>query len=272
MYNQIKSDIYKLIHSKASVVSIIMVMIIGVIAINAGEIAFMYSGDTLNPSQSVGFSSRFYMDILEPTITEIIRTALSYTVFFWVVALAFTGQFFSKEYTDGTLKVMVAHGTKRTQIYMSKLLVSLVYILMGYLLFTATIFFIETFRLGFAVSMEDIGVFSVMVGLSSLVFCTFITFVLLLFALIKNIMVTTTLMCIFVFSGPMVYMMIWDKMEQQPLLMQWFVKINPMYYWMNICNYHLQGHIIPEIICYGVMGSIICIILTLLVVKKQEIK
>ena len=48
------------------------------------------------------------------------------------------------------------------------------------------------------------------------------------------------------FSGPLIYMMTWDNMSTQSWRVLTYLKINPMYYWMNTCSYNMINNLVNQ--------------------------
>lgn len=108
MFNQIRAEFYKLFHTKALYLTFALILaVFGIFSIG-GQQQFVASSSSLDETwkigETVGFLARAYSDTAHPLIEEIIRTATSYTVFFWLIVLIFSVIFFSREYTDSTIK------------------------------------------------------------------------------------------------------------------------------------------------------------------------
>ena len=79
-------------------------------------------------------------------------------------------------------------------------------------------------------------------------------------------------MSLFTFSGPLIYMMTWDNMSAQSWRVLTYLKINPMYYWMNTCSYNMINHLEINILLYFVGTVIITFLVSALILRKQEIR
>ena len=109
MFNQIRAEFYKLFHTKALYLTFALILaVFGIFSIS-GQQQFVVSSSSVDETwkigETVGFLARAYSDQVHPMIEEIIRTATSYTVFFWLIVLIFSVVFFSREYTDSTRKM-----------------------------------------------------------------------------------------------------------------------------------------------------------------------
>ena len=116
MFNQIRAEFYKLFHTKALYLTFALILaVFGIFSIG-GQQQFVASSSSLDENmenrRNCWIFARAYSDTAHPLIEEIIRTATSYTVFFWLIVLIFSVIFFSREYTDSTIKIAIASGTK----------------------------------------------------------------------------------------------------------------------------------------------------------------
>lgn len=127
MYNQIRAEFYKLFHTKALYLTFALILaVFGIFSIG-GQQQFVVSSSSVDETwkigETVGFLARAYSDQVHPMIEEIIRTATSYTVFFWLIVLIFSVVFFSREYTDSTIKIAIASGQSRLKFFIAKYIV-----------------------------------------------------------------------------------------------------------------------------------------------------
>lgn len=127
MFNQIRAEFYKLFHTKALYLTFALILaVFGIFSIG-GQQQFVVSSSSLDGTwkigETVGFLARAYSDTAHPMIEEIIRTATSYTVFFWLIVLIFSVIFFSREYTDSTIKIAIASGQSRIKFFVAKYIV-----------------------------------------------------------------------------------------------------------------------------------------------------
>ena len=127
MFNQIRAEFYKLFHTKALYLTFALILaVFGIFSIG-GQQQFVASSSSLDETwkigETVGFLARAYSDTAHPMIEEIIRTATSYTVFFWLIVLIFSVIFFSREYTDSTIKIAIASGQSRIKFFVAKYIV-----------------------------------------------------------------------------------------------------------------------------------------------------
>ena len=110
MFNQIRAEFYKLFHTKALYLTFALILaVFGIFSIG-GQQQFVVSSSSLDETckigETVGFLARAYSDTAHPLIEEIIRTATSYTVFFWLIVLIFSVIFlFKRIYGFNNLKL-----------------------------------------------------------------------------------------------------------------------------------------------------------------------
>ena len=147
MFNQIRAEFYKLFHTKALYLTFALILaVFGIFSIG-GQQQFVVSSSSLDGTwkigETVGFLARAYSDTAHPMIEEIIRTATSYTVFFWLIVLIFSVIFFSREYTDSTIKIAIASGQSRIKFFVAKYIVITITSIFLYFSFIMIAFIIE---------------------------------------------------------------------------------------------------------------------------------
>ena len=147
MFNQIRAEFYKLFHTKALYLTFALILaVFGIFSIG-GQQQFVASSSSLDKTwkigETVGFLARAYSDTAHPLIEEIIRTATSYTVFFWLIVLIFSVIFFSREYTDSTIKIAIASGQSRIKFFVAKYIVISITSIFLYFSFIMIAFIIE---------------------------------------------------------------------------------------------------------------------------------
>lgn len=89
---------------------------------------------------------------------------------------------------------------------------------------------------------------------------------------IQHTAIVVGAMSLFTFSGPLIYMMTWDNMSTQSWRVLTYLKINPMYYWMNTCSYNMINNLEINILIYFVGTVIITFLVSALILRKQEIR
>lgn len=276
MFNQIKAEFYKLFHTKALYLMLVLILcVFGIFSIG-GEQQFVVSSSSVDNKweigKTVGFLARAYSDTLHPFLGEVIRTATSYTVFFWLIILIFSVTFFSREYQDSTIKIAIASGQSRLKFFLAKYLVITITSLVLYFLFIMTAFIIECIK--FHVSLEFLNIIPMLkiAILNCMVMSGFISITLMFCIIFRHTAVVVGVMCLFTFSAPMIYMMTWDRMSVQSWKVLLYLKINPMYYWMNTCSYNILPGIENSIILYFIGVMIFTSIISFAILRKQEIR
>lgn len=126
MYNLIKSDFYKLRHSKAFKNSLIIIIFIiawnmKLYFTNSNKIYIFH--DSLN-NKEVGFTINNFINRNNPKVMEFFNTAIGFIPVVQIVIISLVVVFVINEYYNGTIKNIVSYGHKRIYIYMSKLIVS----------------------------------------------------------------------------------------------------------------------------------------------------
>ena len=273
MFNQIRAEFYKLFHTKALYLTFALILaVFGIFSIG-GQQQFVVSSSSLDGTwkigETVGFLARAYSDTAHPMIEEIIRTATSYTVFFWLIVLIFSVIFFSREYTDSTIKIAIASGQSRIKFFVAKYIVITITSIFLYFSFIMIAFIIECAK--FNVPIQLFPMLKI-AGLNCMVMGAFIGITLMLCVIFKHTAIVVGAMSLFTFSGPLIYMMTWDNMSVQSWRVLTYLKINPMYYWMNTCSYNMINHLEINILTYFVGTVIITFLVSALILRKQEIR
>lgn len=273
MFNQIRAEFYKLFHTKALYITIGLVLCVFGIFFMGGEQQFVVSsssmGDTWEIGKTVGFLARSYADPRHPLTGELIRTATSYTAFFWLIVLVFSVIFFSREYTDSTIKVAIAGGQSRQVFFAAKYIVITVVSFVLYILFTVSAFLIECVKLKAPIQLLPL---LKIVAQNCMVLGAFIGMTLLLCIVFRHTAIVVGAMSLFTFSGPLIYMMTWDHMAEQSWRVSGYLKLNPMYYWMNTCSYNMTEHLDRDIVVYFIGTVVLTYLASAMIVRKQEIR
>lgn len=272
MFNLLKADLLKLKYSKGKRITVISVIILFLIYLLLGDSSFVYSGQLYPLGNSIGFVSNCYRDVNNPLAGEIIRTAMAYTVFIWIVILIFSASFFTKEYSENTIKLSIAYGESRFKLYLSKAIIIFGYSFLLYYLFTLSIFAHACITLNFIPTISEISLLIKLLTLNFMVIVVFILITLTLIMVFRNTGLVNTIICCFIFSGALTYMAFWEKFNEQSFLIKVFLKVNPIYYWATICSYNLNNNIILQTLTYFAISIVVLALVTYLILKKQEIK
>ena len=250
----------------------LILAVFGIFSIG-GQQQFVASSSSLDETwkigETVGFLARAYSDTAHPLIEEIIRTATSYTVFFWLIVLIFSVIFFSREYTDSTIKIAIASGQSRIKFFVAKYIVISITSIFLYFSFIMIAFIIECAKFNIPIQLFPMLKIA---GLNCMIMGAFIGITLMLCVIFKHTAIVVGAMSLFTFSGPLIYMMTWDNMSTQSWRVLTYLKINPMYYWMNTCSYNMINNLEINILIYFVGTVIITFLVSALILRKQEIR
>jgi len=216
MFNQIRAEFYKLFHTKALYLTFALILaVFGIFSIG-GQQQFVVSSSSLDGTwkigETVGFLARAYSDTAHPMIEEIIRTATSYTVFFWLIVLIFSVIFFSREYTDSTIKIAIASGQSRIKFFVAKYIVITITSIFLYFSFIMIAFIIECAK--FNVPIQLFPMLKI-AGLNCMVMGAFIGITLMLCVIFKHTAIVVGAMSLFTFSGPLIYMMTYPNLARR---------------------------------------------------------
>lgn len=276
MCRQIKTEFYKLFHTTA--LGMLAAFFVGLFVVFSvcGEVQIMVSGledeAGWRIGETIGFFVRTYEDAGHPMIEEVVRTATSFTSFFWLAVLVFSVMFFSREYTDSTIKIAVAGGKSRSELFLAKYIVIAIAGGALYFLFMAIALLEECVRMQLSVDIASMEYLLKIFELNCLIMLAFIGISLMTCVVFRHTAVVVGILSLFIFSGPVIYMMVWDTMQFQPWPLRLYVKINPMYYWMNLCAYNMKHQIAASAVAYFLITTIVTISISLLILRKKEIK
>lgn len=272
MYNLLKSEMLKFKWSNYIIGSTLSIITLFIVYLLADSATFLHKGDISIVGGGVGFISSIYKDINNPTFGEIMRTSMVGTGFVWIIILVVSVSFFMSEYTENTIRLSIAYGHSKFKMYISKLIVLSIYSLILYVFLTLLIFTHSIVKLNFTPNMGEILIALKLIILNFLAIEVFIMISLLVTIIVKHIGAISAIICFFILSLPMVYMMVWDKLETQSMAIKAFLKINPMYYWSTISAYNINNNIMYETVIYSVVATTIIISASYVILKKQEIK
>ncbi|MGX4601773.1 ABC transporter permease subunit [Faecalimicrobium sp. JNUCC 81] len=272
MYNLLKSEMLKFKWSNCIIGSTLSIITLFIVYLLIEGGTFLYKGNGYIVGKGVGFISNMYGDINNPAFGEIMRTSMVGTGFIWIIILIMSVSFFMSEYTESTIRISIAYGHSKFKMYISKLIVLSVYSLVSYYFLTFFIFTHSIIKLNFTPTIGEILTALKLTTLNFLVIEVFIMISLLVSIIVKHIGAISIIVCFFILSLPMVYLMVWDKLASQPILIKIFLKINPMYYWSTISAYNIDNNIIYETVMYVIVATIILISSSYLLLKSEEVK
>lgn len=279
MINQIRAEFLKLRYSgifKAMpilfAVGLILYISFGISG--GGTQLFVSEGDEeINTALQgvVGFFAFTFADTATPQFDEILQSVMSCNVFLWIFILILVIQFFNYDYNFGTIKVPIANGISRLKIFFAKIFTIAVYTGIFYIMFSLLTFIYTCVYTNYLPNTSEVLRCFVYVGLNYLVMLMFILLCVLVSIALKNIGIISTVMCVFIFGGAIVYTGIWQQFHSYTLL-RYLVLLNPFYYWMNMGSLRLEYDIIREIVVYFFAGIFILLPIEVMLIRKQEVK
>lgn len=268
MSNQYKAEWYKFYHSKMPLIIFGVCISIIFISFAFGDMTFFGAGDGV--TSFIGFQAKCYLSESTPTFLSVARSALAYTAFFWMIGVLFTALFFTKEYSQGTIKLSVAYGTKRSILYLSKAITIFVISFLAYCAFVAAFTIMETVISGYFLTMNELMNLCGWTFLCGMVLIALECITIFLCVLIPNTGVVTGICFLYVFAGASVYLMLWSEMETAAIPVKIFVYGNPMYYWLNFSSCRTMG--IIENLPFYCGGCIMLLVMGGFIMNKKEIK
>ena len=240
MFNQIRAEFYKLFHTKALYLTFALILAVFVIFSIGGQQQFVASSSSLDETWKIG------------------ETVLIFSVIF-----------FSREYTDSPIKIAIASGQSRIKFFVAKYIVISITSIFLYFSFIMIAFIIECAKFNIPIQLFPMLKIA---GLNCMIMGAFIGITLMLCVIFKHTAIVVGAMSLFTFSGPLIYMMTWDNMSTQSWRVLTYLKINPMYYWMNTCSYNMINNLEINILIYFVGTVIITFLVSALILRKQEIR
>ncbi|WP_343247158.1 ABC transporter permease [Diplocloster hominis] len=268
MRNQYKAEWYKFHHSKMPFIILGVCISIILASFAFGNMTFFGAGDGI--TNSIGFQAKCYLSEETPTFISVARSALAYTAFFWMIGVLFTALFFTKEYSQGTIKLSVAYGMKRSILYYTKAITIFVISFLTYFAFVAVFTIVETMLSGYFLNTHELIKLLGWTSLCGMVLIALECITIFFCVLIPNTGIVTGICFLYVFSGASVYLMIWSEMEKAAIPMKIFIYGNPMFYWMNFSSCRTMG--IVENLPFYIGGCILLLIIGSFVMNKKEIK
>lgn len=274
MLNQLRAECYKLLHTKALYITLLLIAIVYVIFSVGGEQMFLTAGYVNTPGQgdSIGFISRVYAEPSAPVEGELVRTAMSYTIFFWIIALIFAVLFYTREMSASTMKIAIAGGRSRATFFFAKFLTIAFVTLFCYTLFVVCVFVIECRRMKVLLTWEVLQPFCHTLGLNLLVFIAFLSLTLMLCVLFRQTAIVVVLVCFFLFSGALITMSSFGEMTAQPWGVLIYLFCNPIYYWMRICGYDVSSALAHGVLIYTVLSTLLTLGISLVKLVRQDIR
>lgn len=278
MMNQIRAEFLKLKYSNVLKV-VLSLFVLGFILYLAfgisdgGTQVFVSEGDEeWNPSLHgmIGFLAFTFENTTLPQFSEIIQSAFSCNVFLWIIMLIFVVYFFNYDYHMGTIKLPVAYGISRNRVFVAKVFVIVVYFGILYILFSACTMLYTCMKVDYFPDMYEILLYSKYTVLNYMVMITFTMICVLASICFKNTGVIATIMCLFMLIGAIIYTGIWQQFHSMSLLKN-FVRLTPLYYWMNMGTLRLEYGIVREILIYFGFGIALFFISSILS-NRQELK
>lgn len=269
MFNLIKFEFYKLRNSKtfrnALAITIALIIFNIFIYFKATNKIFIMCA-ALN-GNDVGFVLNNFSDKLHPTAIEFCRSAAGFIIIIEILVLFLIGSSVVDEYSNGTIKNIVAYGHKRIQIYLSKLLtVSIAILLINTLLLFGTAI------LGMLVSGHVEGlttynitellklillIWIVLVSMASIYMCFAI--------LVKSKSVVVGIGTLFIFLSGLCVVPLYQMLNKYP-------EYTPTLILMDICNSPRSTSVICNILMSCAVMIVITTLFGLYVFKKQDIK
>ena len=258
--SRIKSDFYKLFHSK---------LFLGLPALFGAAfflLTLTHSGVYVMHSiwngNSLGFAAFVKTDGAAYSGNDFIQTACFSAWCIWIFALLFSVMFFSREFSDGTIKLAYTYGISCSRIYVSKLFTMISYFGLIYLVFQIISYFYIRNCMNVILQPQEflylckclLSIFGVMVGF--MITCIF------LLLIIRNSTLTVLILSVGTFVMGYLMMATWNPDNPTPK----YLFISPIYYLMRITN----SEICIQAVWYVLINALLLIPLSILVMSKGK--
>lgn len=279
MVNQVKVEFLKLKYSNISKAILILfgagIILYMVFSLSGeGTQLLISEGDEEINTEihgMIGFLAFTFEDLAEPQFNEILQSAMSGNVFVWIFILILVIQFFNYDYNSGTVKLPIAYGVNRIKIFLAKFLTIVVYTGVLYGLFSVVTFIYTCVYADYAPKSSEILEYLGYVGVNYLVMISFILLCLIVSICLRNIGIISVVMCLFTLGGAILYTGIWQRFHSYTVL-RYFIMLNPLYYWMNVGTLRLDYGILNEMVVYFVFGLFVLLPISIVLIRRQEIK
>lgn len=275
MCNQIKAEFYKLIKSKQFFITIgicllLFLLMIGMANGEGGFFMGSYIGYEGNEPILNGFIGFFYEDAANPTMWEIIYSAVAFTGILWVVMVALGVPFYLNEFKNGTIKLNVAYGKSKLQMVLAKLVVINTYFSVIFYTFCFMALFYVANQMNYHITCTLLLNTLKLVTLDCMVYIAITFFLYFFCTIIKNNVVALTIFILYIFSMIFILLATYDR--DVSIFVNAYNHINPMYYLWNASAFWAYPKVAKEIIVYFVISIPTLSIGTYLLLKKQELK
>lgn len=275
MFNQLKADYYKLVHSKlfwiiGGLMIILLCAIFGMSTSNDGFYMGFAREMIGNEPVLDGFVAFAFEDPAHPSFWEVVYSSTVMTFLQWILLMVLAVQVYSQELTCGTKKLSIAYGKSRLTLFYSKLVVVVSYFGVLYYVFNIVAYIFCTKVTGTGLTGEGMCEVLKLTTLFFMVFVILAMICMILCSLFQNAVFVSTIILAFMYS--VVFLILGVMDNKIPLPLNIYFHINPMYYLWKASGYWAYPSIAKEIVIYFCVGFVALSILVNFIENKHEIK
>lgn len=260
--NYLKSEFYKLFHSK------FLWGIPALFAIAFFTLTQTHSGIYVMFS-SWGKNSLGFYAFVKSAGESFVFGDLEKTLFFsswclWIIIIIFSVLYFQKDFKDGTIQLAYMQGIKHTTIFISKLLTMTIYFVLCYTLFHIISYYYIQSYMDIKLNSEEVIKLLSTFFVVLLVLIGFAISSIFISIILKNTLITSTLLCVATFiSG---YLMMANYTPEKTMSPIYW--LSPMFYLMRISN----QQVITDVLIYFFFNVLILIPASIVIQKRIQIK
>lgn len=275
MRNQIKADFYKLTHSFLFkvIIGINVILFCMLVAMSRSSDGFYmgFAREYVGKNPIVdGFVAFAFDDPAHPAFWEVVYSAVSMTFFLWLVLLVLTVLNFSKDFTNGTIRLSFANGKNRYVLFLSKFTVIAVFFGVMYYAFNVFGYIVAAYSCNYGVSADGFKRVLQLTTLLFLILCIFALMSMVLYCFTQNAAVVITVMIALMYSTFFIILCLRD--QQPPAVVRVYFYINPMYYLWKASGYWAHAEIVKEILIYFIVAFPTLNFIGYYLMENKEIK
>lgn len=273
--NQLRADFYKLRHSRLFWITAFLVLIIfiALCVMSFGSDGFYmgFAREFIGVEPVLdGFVAFAFEDRANPSMWEVIYSATGFTFILWLVLLVLTVQFFTKEFTTGTVKLSIAFGTNKSILFFSKLIVILTYYGILFYAYNILAFIYCCFKTGLPLTATGMVYLLKLTTLFFMILVVFTMFCMVMCIIFPNPVLVITCMIAFMYSY--IFMILGTYGKELSTTVKLYFSCNPMNYLWTASGFWAYPEITYNIFRFFIVGSVVLSISACLIQERKEVK
>ena len=260
MGKQIKVELYKLLHSRTTYVSLIGYLFLLLIFFASGSVFMMVAGNLSVPSESIGFFKGIADGINIPIQISVLRSAHSFIIFSWLIGL------------NLTLSLYICEGGKAETLYIAKMFAICIVTTILQLIFTLLCLFLMAGQLNYPLTTSEVLQTVGIALLNSVVLLAFLEFSVFMLTLLRSRIAVELILCLIPLIGAILYGTSFAEIQATGVQTPLVIKILPTYYWANLASLRLIDGIIWEALIYSILLFCGAAMGTVILLKHREMK